>query len=130
MSVAPTIVVALTMSAGLAALAAMGPSQPVRPAATMSTDAQNRFVATTCATCHDDEAKPGGLSFEHFDAATVADTADVTERMIRKLRAGMMPPPSASLRPDAAALASFAAALETRIDHAALAHPNPGRRPF
>jgi cytochrome c551/c552 len=134
---APTIVVvALSLSAGLAALAAKGPSQPVRPSAsrlpavTMSTDAQNRFVAATCATCHDDEAKPGGLSLEHFDAAKVADNAEVTERMIRKLRAGMMPPASVAPRPDSDMLASFATALETRVDQASLAHPNPGHRPF
>jgi len=133
---APTIVFALSLSAGLAVLAAKGPSQPMRPAAsrasaaTMTLDAQNQFVATTCATCHDDEAKPGGLSLEHFDAAKVADNADVTERMIRKLRAGMMPPASVSPRPDADTLALFATTLETRVDQAALAHPNAGRRPF
>ena len=49
--------------------------------------------------------------------------------MVRKLRAGMMPPPGAR-RPEPAALTALAAALETRLDRAAVAAPNPGRRPF
>ena len=49
--------------------------------------------------------------------------------MIRKLRAGMMPPPGAR-RPEATALLALAASLETRIDEQAAATPNPGRRPF
>jgi hypothetical protein len=48
--------------------------------------------------------------------------------MIRKLRAGMMPPAGAR-RPDAATIAGLAAALETRIDRAAALNPNPGWRP-
>jgi hypothetical protein len=50
--------------------------------------------------------------------------------MIRKLRAGMMPPPAAKERPDAETSKAFALSLETRIDQAAALHPNPGRRVF
>ena len=49
--------------------------------------------------------------------------------MIRKLRAGMMPPPGAR-RPGRATLDALADALETRIDRAAALNPNPGRRTF
>jgi cytochrome c553 len=97
---------------------------------TLSADAQNTLVSTTCSTCHDDEAKTGGLTLEHFDAATIDQHADVAEKMIRKLRAGMMPPPTVKDRPDNATLNAFAASLETRIDQAAALHPNPGRRSF
>jgi cytochrome c553 len=97
---------------------------------TLSPDAQNTLVSTTCSTCHDDEAKTGGLTLEHFDAATIDQHADVAEKMIRKLRAGMMPPPTVKDRPDNATLNAFAASLETRIDQAAALHPNPGRRSF
>src|SRR5205807_1609602 len=55
--------------------------------------------------------------------------AAVAEKMIRKLRLGMMPPPGAR-RPDAAALTQFAAALEAKVDAASTLKPNPGRRPF
>jgi cytochrome c551/c552 len=101
-----------------------------RPNATLSIADQNTLVARNCAVCHDDDAKTGGLSLEHFDAAKVEQNAAVAEKMIRKLRAGMMPPPSAPDRPDDATLKSFAESLEARIDLVAAAAPNPGSRPF
>ena len=92
----------------------------------MSVDAQNTFVASTCATCHNDKAKIGGLTLEHFDAAKVEQNAEVMERMIRKVRAGLMPP-AGKRRPDTATLNGFATGFEASIDRAAAAHPNPGR---
>src|SRR5262245_17956227 len=95
----------------------------------MSIEAQTTLVKTYCATCHSERGKAGGLSFAAFDAATAVENAPVIEKMIRKLRAGMMPPPGAK-RPDAPVLAEFASALENRIDRAAALAPNPGFRPF
>ena len=77
-----------------------------------------RWCAQYCAGCHSDRGKAGGLSLAAFDAAAAAQHGDVTEKMIRKLRAGMMPPPGAR-RPDAGSLIALAASLETRIDRAA-----------
>jgi hypothetical protein len=91
---------------------------------------QNRLVSANCSTCHDDEAKTGGLSLQNFDAAKIGQNPELAEKMIRKLRAGMMPPTTVTDRPDAATLTAFAAALETRIDQSAAVHPNPGSRPF
>jgi hypothetical protein len=91
--------------------------------------AQTALVKQYCVTCHNDRGKAGGLSLVNFDAATVADHTEAPEKMIRKLRAGMMPPAGAR-RPDAAALLALAASIETRIDAAAAAKPNPGWRPF
>ena len=105
-----------------------GGQAPTVPAAAAA-DPQNALVRQYCAGCHSDRGKAGGLSFAAFDAATAPEHADVAEKMIRKLRAGMMPPPGAR-RPDAAALLALAAGLETRIDKAALVTPRPGRRPF
>jgi hypothetical protein len=97
-------------------------------------ESQTALVKQYCATCHNDRNKnnAGGLSLASFDAAKVghdAQVAEVAEKMIRKLRSGMMPPPNAR-RPDAPVLASFAASMETRLDQAAVLNPNPGRRPF
>ncbi|HEX4915923.1 MAG TPA: DUF1592 domain-containing protein [Vicinamibacterales bacterium] len=87
-----------------------------------------------CATCHNDRNKnnAGGLTLQGFDAAKVghdAAMADVAERMIRKLRSGMMPPAGAR-RPEAAVIDAFATSMETRLDQAAALNPNPGYRPF
>jgi hypothetical protein len=105
-------------------------SEQNRGPATMSVDAQNKLVSSNCSTCHDDDAKTGGITLEHFDATHIDKNAELAEKMIRKLRAGMMPPPSVTDRPSAETLAAFATALETKIDAAATLHPNPGHRMF
>ena len=64
-----------------------------------------------------------------FDATKAEEDAEVAERMIRKLRAGMMPPPGAR-RPEGDVLKNFATSLENRLDAAAALHPNPGHRVF
>src|SRR6185436_7088654 len=81
---------------------------------------QTALVKQYCASCHNDRNKnnAGGLSLASFDAAKVghdAQVAEVAEKMIRKLRSGMMPPPQAR-RPEGATLASFAASMETKLD--------------
>ncbi|MEZ5287801.1 MAG: DUF1587 domain-containing protein [Vicinamibacterales bacterium] len=89
---------------------------------------ETALVRQYCAGCHSERGKAGGLSLVGFDAAHLADQAPVVEKMIRKLRAGMMPPAGAR-RPEPAVLASLAASFERRIDAAAEAAPNPGARP-
>ena len=95
----------------------------------MALDAQNELVDTYCTVCHNDEGLAGNMSLETFDAATVVEHAARSERMIRKLRAGMMPP-SYMARPDEETLDLFATSLETRIDTAAAENPDPGTRGF
>jgi hypothetical protein len=53
-------------------------------------------------------------------------STDLGEKIIRKVRVGMMPPPGMP-RPSADASKAFVASLETVIDQAAATHPNPGR---
>jgi mono/diheme cytochrome c family protein len=103
-------------------------SHPVAPAAMAAAD-QTALVKQYCATCHSERGKAGGLSLAGYDAAKPESDIDVSEKMIRKLRAGMMPPAGAR-RPEAAVLDSLATSLETRIDTLAALNPNPGRRPF
>ena len=96
----------------------------------LSVDAQRALVTQYCVGCHNERGKAGGLTLAAFDPATVDQHPHITEKMIRKLRAGMMPPPSAPRRPDTSTLRAFAATLEARMDAAAAGHPNPGRRTF
>lgn len=103
---------------------------PVRTASgELSPVEQSAMVKQYCATCHNDRSKAGGLSFAAFDAAQVTEHADVAERMIRRLRSGMMPPAGAR-RPEGDGVLKLAASLESRIDRAAATDPNPGARPF
>ena len=86
-------------------------------------------VKQYCIGCHSDRGKAGGLSLADFDVDRATDHPDVTERMIRKLRAGMMPPAGAR-RPDESTLLALRRTLEMRMDRWAAANPNPGWRPF
>ena len=77
-------------------------------------------------TCHDDEEKKGGLSLERV-SADVSQQQEVWEKVVRKLRARQMPPVGRKERPDEATYDSTVRYLETSLDRAAAAHPNPGR---
>jgi mono/diheme cytochrome c family protein len=99
------------------------------PAPALSAAGQTELVATYCATCHSDRGKAGGLSLAHFNAMRAQEQPEVVEKIIRKLRAGMMPPAGAR-RPDAGTIAALTSALESRMDEAAATSPNPGWRPF
>ena len=78
-----------------------------------------------CVTCHNQKAKTANLTFDTMDLTHVGKDAAVWERAVRKLRGGMMPPPGMP-RPDPAEVNSFVTFLETSLDQAALASPNPG----
>jgi mono/diheme cytochrome c family protein len=108
---------------------ATGPSTKGGASTALSVDSQNELVKQYCAGCHSERGKAGGLSLASFDAATIEEHADVAEKMIRKLRTGMMPPPNAR-RPEAAVVTSLVETLEHKIDAAAALNPNPGWRPF
>lgn len=82
-----------------------------------------------CVTCHNQKLKTGGLELDKLDVQNVAPHAETWEKVVRKVRAGMMPPAGVR-RPDRAALDAFAGALETALDRAAAANPNPGRTPL
>jgi mono/diheme cytochrome c family protein len=127
-------------SPAAAARPASAPKQssaaPVKPtpahapaATTMLAAEQTALVKQYCAGCHSERGKAGGLSLASFDAAKLEEHGETTEKMIRKLRAGMMPP-SGARRPEPAVLTGLAAAFEGRMDKAAVLKPNPGSRPF
>ncbi|MGQ0642689.1 MAG: DUF1592 domain-containing protein [Gemmatimonadaceae bacterium] len=95
----------------------------------VSSTALNDVVKTYCQGCHSDERKRGNLSLETFDVGAAPRMGDVAEKIIAKLRSGMMPPPGQK-RPKGDTLASLMTTLEARLDSAAGANPNPGHRTF
>ena len=101
---------------------AQGPTAQPSPAA--STAAAT--LKTYCITCHNDRTKTGELTLEHADLTDVPKSAELWEKVIRKVRAGMMPP-AGMPRPDAATLEGFVGYIENSIDRDAAAHPRPGR---
>jgi hypothetical protein len=87
---------------------------------------QRALLYKYCVGCHSDRLRTGGLSLQKADAANVSESAEIWEKVVRKLRVEAMPPQGMP-RPDKAALDSLASYLETSLDRAAVARPNPGR---
>jgi hypothetical protein len=107
------------------ALAAGGVLAPA--SAAVASDIPDRTVVQQyCVTCHNDRAKTGDLTLEGLEPAQAASNPEVWERVLRKLRVGLMPPANARGL-DPAKRASFIQALEQTIDTAAAKSPNPGR---
>src|SRR5438552_2892687 len=86
-------------------------------------------VGEYCSGCHNDKLKSGGMTLTQLDLVRPERTAELAERVIRKLNTGLMPPAGAR-RPDGDALKQFAAYLASQIDKASAGRVNPGRRPF
>ena len=79
-----------------------------------------------CVVCHNERLKTAGLMLDAMDVEHVSDNAEAWEKVVGKLRRGAMPPPGRR-RPDAATYAAVTSSLETALDRAAAADPNPGR---
>jgi hypothetical protein len=94
--------------------------QPPRPTA----QTQKAVIDQYCVTCHDDQTKTANFSLEKADLAAAGDHPEIWERVIRKLRAGMMPP-AGMPRPPQAAYDGLRDWLESEMDRKAAAHPNP-----
>ena len=108
---------------------ATAPPASPRTATPATVADHNQVIAKYCAGCHNDRRPAAGLSLVGFDVTKAAEKAEVAEKMIVKLQAGMMPPRAAQ-KPAPAAHAALIAALEHTLDKAAAASPNPGRRTF
>ena len=96
-----------------------------RPAASAAAPEQ-LLVREYCVSCHNDSLKRGNLVLAGLDASRPELNAPVWEKVVRKVRSGMMPPVG-TRRPDAAEVEAFATAIEASIDKAAALAPNPGR---
>jgi hypothetical protein len=103
------------------------PAPAAAPPATSLTN-PNDAIRTYCVGCHNDKVRRGELSLASFDVMQAGEHPEVAEKVVRKLRTGMMPPREAARKPDAATRLSLVTALETTLDAAAPA--NPGRRTF
>ena len=90
-------------------------------------DEEGEVVDAYCIDCHSDDMLYGNLSLEGYDIARADTAREKSEKMIRKLRAEMMPLPGRP-RPGGDTLRLIAEAIERVIDRSA--PPNPGSRSF
>jgi hypothetical protein len=79
-----------------------------------------------CVGCHNDKAKIAGLVLNTLDVTRPGDHPEIWEKVVRKARARMMPPPGRP-RPDEQSYDALVSDLETLLDQAGAANPNPGR---
>ncbi len=108
------LLAAAPMTAQRAPAAAAAPPAPTE-----------RTLDQYCVTCHNDRLKTSNLSLEKLDLASAGDHAELWEKVIRKLRAGVMPPPGVK-RPPLAEYEALRDSLEAEIDRKAAGHINPG----
>jgi mono/diheme cytochrome c family protein len=124
---------AVLLLAGLAqvetqtTLFARGPAPTAFTQGTSTTAAPGAqaVVDRYCVTCHNARVRAGGLTLEPLKVAGAGQDPQTWEKVVRKVRTGMMPP-SGAPRPDRATLDEFAIAVENTLDRAAADAPNPG----
>src|SRR5881296_695524 len=112
----------LFVSAVLVCGQAVGAQRPPENSATTAA-AERAILDQYCVTCHNDRTKRANLSLEKLDLSThVTQNPQFWEKVIRKLRAGVMPPPGMR-RPDLVTYTGLAEWLETQIDRKAKLNP-------
>jgi hypothetical protein len=122
------IVVAVAVwAAAVSSSAPRAQAQPETPPATASLE---RTITQYCAACHNRRiqttATASGVVLDEVNLSAVAANGEMWEKVIRKLRAGAMPP-AGMPRPDAAAHDALVSFLEDALDRAAANRPHPGR---
>ena len=115
--------IALVLLAGLTVTLVGAPAAGQASGAVVDGQA---LVDRYCVTCHNDRLETGGFSFGPLDVADVAAHPEAWEKVVRKLRAGAMPPRPRP-RPDRETYDGFRAWIEGELDAAAAAELNPGR---
>jgi cytochrome c551/c552 len=93
------------------------------------TSPQHALINQYCVTCHNERAKTAGLMLDKLDIDHAGEHADAWEKVVRKLRGGMMPPQGMP-RPDQTSIDALITWLQTSLDRAEMAHPDPGRAPL
>ena len=88
--------------------------------------AQRALIDQYCVTCHNEKAKTANLLLDQLDLGQLGSHAEIGEKIVRKLRAGMMPPTGAR-RPDPATMESVIKWMEAELDRSAVTYtPAPG----
>ena len=91
-----------------------------------SSASSREALSQYCVTCHNSRLKTAGLMLDVLDVDHVAGHEEAWEKVATKLRTHEMPPPGRP-RPDAATYRTMTAEIESKLDAAAAASPNPGR---
>src|SRR6266516_1106812 len=96
------------------------------PASAQSPQTDRTLLDTYCVTCHNQKTAVAGLMLDKVDPAKAGQDPAVWEKVVHKLRSRAMPPPGRP-RPGAPIYQALIPHLESELDRAASARPNPGR---
>ena len=116
---------ALLLVASISTLGGQSKPAPSSATSQMSADQAKALLDRYCVSCHNDRLKTQNLSLQGLDLANVADHAEVWEKVIRKMRAGVMPPPDVP-RPPLAEYDALRDWLEAAVDGATKGRTPPG----
>jgi len=83
------------------------------------------FLDQYCSKCHNTTDWAGGIAFDSLAADNIPEDAETWEKAVRKLRGRLMPP-AGNPQPDVQTVQSFVSWMETKLDHAAAGHDDPG----
>ncbi len=122
--------VILAVTVWAAAVSSSAPRAQAQADPPPATADLGRTITQYCATCHNERnrtaATASGVLLDKVDLNRVAEHGELWEKVVRRMRAGAMPP-AGMPRPDAAAHNALVSFLETTLDRAAASRPNPGR---
>ena len=126
----------LVLAASASLPAGLSAQEPASPSASVVAPAageapvgaadSRQLLNRYCVTCHNDRLETAGLTLQEIDTLHVAEGAETWEKVVQKLRTGTMPP-SNRPQPPAEARQAMLEWLETSLDAASEANPNPGR---
>jgi hypothetical protein len=109
-----TLLVSVPLSSAAAPLAALSPAE------------RAAFIEQYCSECHNAEDWAGSLAFDQLSVADLHTAPDVWEKVVRKLRVGMMPPQNAKQQPTVALRHAAITSLVSQLDKTAKAKSDPG----
>ncbi len=92
-------------------------------ASPLSTAEREQFIRHYCSDCHNAEDWAGSLAFDQLSSADLHSNPEVWEKVVRKLRVGMMPPQNAKGHPPPALRQAMIGSLVQQLDQA---KPDPG----
>jgi mono/diheme cytochrome c family protein len=102
------------------------PAPATRTAAAALAVPDRAMLDKYCVGCHNERAKIGNFALDGLDLTHADRNAAEWEKVVLKLRGGLMPP-AGRPRPDDATRLAFVSSLERTLDAAAASHPNAGR---
>jgi mono/diheme cytochrome c family protein len=114
---AHVLAIAFVVAIARATVETQGAPQPAPSRPPAAASGETAFLNQYCITCHNQRLKTASLSLDLLDVSKVGGDAETWERVVKKIRTGMMPP-SGAKRPDRSALDAFATELESRLDRA------------